>query len=222
MQRLVEAEGKAALLFTTITERQLLRPGVTEQQVSDEIFDLASELFGVTRHWHRRIVRSGSNTTESYKAHPPDRTLEDNDITFLDLGPIFEEWEADFGRTYVLGNDPLKCQLRDDLEPSWWEAKAHFDAHPDITGAQLFDVVVDIARREGWQLGADMAGHPVGEFPHDGLKPNTPVRRIWPADTGPMRGRDSQGRKLHWILELHFVNREREIGGFYEQLLTRG
>ena len=34
--------------------------------------------------------------------------LTDDDILFLDLGPIFAEWEADFGRTYVLGDDPVK------------------------------------------------------------------------------------------------------------------
>jgi hypothetical protein len=33
---------------------------------------------------------------------------------------------------------------------------------------------------------------------------------------------DASGRKRHWILEIHFVDRAREIGGFYEELLTIG
>jgi Xaa-Pro dipeptidase len=29
----------------------------------------------------------------------------DDDIVFCDFGPVSEEWEADFGRTFVLGSD---------------------------------------------------------------------------------------------------------------------
>ena len=32
-----------------------------------------------------------------------------------DFGPIFEEFEADLGRTYVLGADPVKHRLAADL-----------------------------------------------------------------------------------------------------------
>ncbi len=36
----------------------------------------------------------------------------------------------------------------------------------------------------------------------------------------PMRSPDGDGRLRHWILEIHFVDGEQEIGGFYEELLT--
>jgi len=36
----------------------------------------------------------------------------------------------------------------------------------------------------------------------------------------PLREPDSNGRPRHWILEIHFVDRGREIGGFFEELLT--
>jgi hypothetical protein len=35
-----------------------------------------------------------------------------------------------------------------------------------------------------------------------------------------MRSLDERGHKRHWILEIHFVDRARRIGGFYEELLT--
>ena len=35
-----------------------------------------------------------------------------------------------------------------------------------------------------------------------------------------MGRRDSSGRACHWILEVHLVDRERQFGGFFEQLLT--
>jgi hypothetical protein len=34
-----------------------------------------------------------------------------------------------------------------------------------------------------------------------------------------MRRLDPLGRRCHWILEVHLVDRERAIGGFFEQLL---
>jgi anthranilate/para-aminobenzoate synthase component II len=36
----------------------------------------------------------------------------------------------------------------------------------------------------------------------------------------PMRRKDPSGRLAHWILEIHLVDRARQIGGFYEQLLS--
>jgi hypothetical protein len=37
-----------------------------------------------------------------------------------------------------------------------------------------------------------------------------------------MRGLDAEGQERHWIFEIHFVIRARQIGGFYEELLTLG
>jgi hypothetical protein len=37
-----------------------------------------------------------------------------------------------------------------------------------------------------------------------------------------MRTLDASGGQRHWILEIHFVDRAQQIGGFYEELLTIG
>lgn len=47
-------------------------------------------------------------------------------MLFLDLGPVFEEWDADFGRTYVVGNDPLKLKLCRDIEDGFAKGKQYF------------------------------------------------------------------------------------------------
>ena len=31
---------------------------------------------------------------------------------------------------------------------------------------------------------------------------------------------DKNGNERDWILEIHFIDKEKEIGGFFEQLLT--
>src|ERR1700677_4673707 len=147
-ERLVDAQDKAAQLFEEIERRDMIRAGVGEQELSDEIRDLAAEMFGVTRHWHRRIVRAGENTLQPFRERPPDRVIADDDIVFCDLGPIFEEWEADFGRTFVLSDDPDKMAVRDALPRVWRAGRDYFERHPDVTGAELFDYVVGVARVE--------------------------------------------------------------------------
>src|SRR5580765_2959519 len=114
--KLVEAEHIAKQLFKAIEERQLIKPGKSESQLNEEVFKLAEELFGIQKYWHKRIVRSGVNTLVPYDENPPDLIIQEDDILFLDFGPILEEWEADFGRTYVIGNDPDKHKLKKDIE----------------------------------------------------------------------------------------------------------
>jgi hypothetical protein len=37
-----------------------------------------------------------------------------------------------------------------------------------------------------------------------------------------LRERDANGAPRHWILEIHFIDRARLFGGFFEELLTIG
>jgi Xaa-Pro aminopeptidase len=219
-EALVAAEGKAQVLFHEVTRRGLIAAGERESQVSDRVRDLGAELFGTRRHWHKRIVRSGPNTLQPYRENPPDRVIEADDIVFLDFGPIFSEWEADFGRTYVLGDDPVKYRLRDDLPRIWAAGRAHFEAEPGITGAQLYEHVVGLAAAAGWEFGGPHSGHLVGEFPHEAVDGDRIDSYIAPGNPHPMRRTDRAGRQCHWILEVHLVDWERRIGGFFEQLLT--
>ena len=82
---------------------------------------IAKEDFGVENHWGKKIVRTGINTLHPYLADPPDLFIQDGDILFFDFHPIFEGWETDLGRTYVLGNDPLKQKIKNDIEAAWDE-----------------------------------------------------------------------------------------------------
>jgi Xaa-Pro dipeptidase len=185
VERLLDAQDKAAQLFDEIERRAMIRPGVGEQALSDEIRDLAADMFGVTRHWHRRIVRAGENTLQPFKEHPPDRVIAEDDIVFCDFGPIFEQWEADFGRTFVLGDDPAKLRLRDSLPVVFDAGRAYFEANPQITGAELFGYVVGQAEAAGWAFGGPHSGHLVGEFPHEKIAGDKIGSYIAPAVTSP-------------------------------------
>jgi len=156
---------------------------------------------------------------QPFRERPPDRVIADDDIVYLDLGPIFEEWEADFGRTFVLSDDPDKKALRDALPRVWQAGRDYFDGHPGVTGAELFDFVVGVTHAEGFEFGSSIAGHLVGEFPHKKIAGTGVEWYIMPGSDKPMRRTDPSGRICHWILEIHLLSRGRRFGGFYEQLL---
>src|SRR5688500_3764631 len=105
------AQARGVALFHAVEARGVVRPGLLESEASDAVHDLAAEAFGVTEHWHKRIIRSGPNTLEPYREDPPDRAIDADDIVFADFGPVFTGWEADVGRTWVLGDDPVKHRL---------------------------------------------------------------------------------------------------------------
>lgn len=104
LHNLIEAERKAEVLFDEIEKRGLVQVGKSEKQLNTEVFELAFELFGIKKYWHKRIVRAGKNTLLPYRENPPDLILKKDDILFFDFGPVFEDWEADVGKTYVLKN----------------------------------------------------------------------------------------------------------------------
>src|SRR5271168_1251025 len=143
---LLEAQKKADELFTAVESRGVIRPHVLESRINQDIYDLAGSMFGVSTYWHKRIVRAGTNTLAPYDENPPDLTVAEDDILFLDLGPVFEEWEADFGRTFVVGSDPVKLKLRDDTRKAFIQGKKYFQEHADITAVDLYRHAQKLAR----------------------------------------------------------------------------
>src|SRR6201985_2803876 len=204
-ERLLDAQDKAAELFAEIETRGTIRPGVTEVQASDEIRDLAADRFGVDRHWHKRVRPARPTTLQPYRKNPPNREIAADDIAFADFGPIFEAWEADFGRTFVLGEDPVKLSLRDSLPVVWAAGREYFETHPDVTAQELYAHVTLLAEQAGWQFGGSIAGHLVGQFPHEKIAGEDIESYIAPGSDKPMRRTDRYGQACHLILVVHLV-----------------
>jgi Xaa-Pro aminopeptidase len=217
---LIKAEKKAELLFKEIERRDILIPGNSEEKINSMIFDLAFEMFGIKHYWHKRIVRCGENTLYPYNEDPINLTLKDDEILFLDFGPIFEKWEADFGRTYVIGHDPYKIKLRSDIEKAWHEGSEYFKSKSKISGAELYSFSQDLAIKYGWDFGGEIAGHIIGQYPHEKLDKEDKSNYIHPENQTDMYGLNKKGEKKNWILEMHFVDRQKKIGGFFEQLMA--
>ncbi|KAM6508297.1 hypothetical protein FALCPG4_018171 [Fusarium falciforme] len=191
---LLGAQSKALQMFDEI-ERDHIRPGVNAKTLNNELYQLDN---------------------------PPDRAIEEDGILVIDLGLVVESWEADFGRTYVHGNDPHKIRIRDALEPIWNKVRGLFLEDPDMTGEELHDIAVRAAEEDGWSFGADLAGHLIGSFPHERIPRDKTTLDILKGSSVPMGTLGKDGEKRHWILEIHLRDLKRGLAGFYEQLLTVG
>ena len=217
---LLDAQRKAGDLFAAVVDLGVIAPGKLESELSADIYALAQDRFGVRRHWHKRIARAGPKRMLTYHDEPRDRRIEDDDIVYLDFGPVFEAWEADFGRTYALGADPAKHKLVADIEAAFHRGKMYFQEHVDLTCGELYDYVVGLARAAGWEFGNSSAGHLIGHFPHETAPGEPKPLSIRHGNELRLRDPDAGGRQRHWILEIHFIDRARQIGGFFEELLT--
>jgi Xaa-Pro aminopeptidase len=220
LRELEIAESLALELLELSVEHGLLSPGQTELTASDGIRNLAEQQFGITHFWHKRIVRSGENTLHPYQVNPPVRTFDTDDILFIDFGPVLKKWEADVGRTYVIGDNPLKCLLRDDTEKIWTLGRDFALTNSNISGGELYSFMKEQAELHGYFLGDQRhVGHLIGEFPHERIENDAAISYLTPSNTQPLNRRDLNGNQWHWILECHLVSPTLGVGGFFEQLL---
>jgi Xaa-Pro dipeptidase len=219
-ESLLAAQNGAAALFAEVVDSGMIQAGKLESELTAEIHSLAHSRFGVRRHWHKRIARAGPNTLLTYYDEAEDRRIADDDIVYLDFGPVFDEWEADFGRTYALGSDPLKHRLVSDIASAFQRGKDLYRCTPNLSCGQLYDFVAGLAAPSGWEFGAPTAGHLIGHFPHERPTQNPKRFSICHGNDVSLREPDDNGALRHWILEIHFIDRARQIGGFFEELLT--
>ena len=221
LESLIIAEKKAAFLFKEIEIRQLIQPGKTERELNNDVYQLAYELFGIKKYWHKRIVRSGKNTLLAYAENPENLELMNDDILFFDFGPVFDDWEADFGRTFVIGNDPNKLKLKRDVELAWQEGKEFFDKYKEsLTGAEYYSYTLKLAEKYGWQFGNEHCGHLIGNFPHELIVGEEKINYIHPENNQLMESKDKNGNGRFWIYEIHFIDPVSQIGSFFEQLVS--
>ena len=219
-ERLIHAQDVSIQLFKAIEEKKLITPGKTESQLNEEVCSLALKEFGIRQHWHKKIVRAGKSTLSIYHEDPPDRRIDEDDIVFIDLGPVVKGYEADIGRTYVVGNDPRKLKLKNDVEAAWYEIQAWYQDQKTLKASALFQYAVKKAKDYGWVFGGAIAGHIVGKYPHEQpLDPQSLELDIHPDNPNDIFLRDEDGNERHWILELQFIDIDNGIGGYFEQIL---
>ncbi len=163
-------------------------------------------------------MRAGPNTVCIFSDDPPVHRIAADDLVYLDLGPVIEDWEAISAGLTRSATIRARRALAADLPRLFDIVAAHYHASPDITCEQLYAYAQQTAEQAGWQFGGEIAGHTIqGKFPH------APVPRagrlIAAGNASRMRDPDAAGNERHWILEIHLVDKARTFGGFYERLL---
>jgi len=145
-EKLLNAQYISIQLFKAIESHNLIVGGKSEEQLNADVCDLALNGFGIEKHWHKKIVRSGKNTLAIYPDNPPNRVIDKNDILFIDLGPIVQDYEADIGRTYVLGNEPRKLKLKRDVETAWYDIQEWYQQQTTLKASELFQYAVEMQK----------------------------------------------------------------------------
>lgn len=184
-----------------------IRPGMRESE-AHEIGETVLAELGMELSWHPLLVRFGQNTLKIFSDRTSGETvLGQDDIFFIDMGPVFHGHEGDAGATFTVGNDPemRACavavkELFDRVRTIW--------ADGNVRGGALYARAAEEARAMGWVLNLDIRGHRVGDYPHSVHK------------GGSLGDFDAMPAPGLWILEVQIRHPTRPFGAFHEDLLA--
>ncbi len=180
-------------------------PGMNEQQCIEILNRELSEA-QIEKFWHPTKFRVNNNTTKSFRDASEDLVLKESDLFFVDIGPVFYNHEADYGETFVIGNDPKLINLRDATKKVF-EATQKAWKENRLTGQALYEFAVKEALKYDLILNTNMYGHRLGDFPH---------ALYFKGKLGTLNF--SPAPHL-WILEIHLLDESIGRGAFFEDLL---
>lgn len=203
-ERLLAVRDKTRAAIKTIAAA--VKPGMVEEDAVEMARDiLAAE--GMVRGWHDVYVRFGSNTTKTFgAASDPGVVLGEDDIFFIDIGPVWKDWEGDGGDSFVTGTDPDKQRCADDARAIFHEVRGKW-RDEGTTGRALYAYAMACAEARGWVLNMDLSGHRLADFPHAAIH------------EGPLAEVDFTPSRLLWVLEIHIRHPSAAYGAFFEDLL---
>jgi Xaa-Pro aminopeptidase len=185
---------------------QQIMPGMSEERAKEIARETLSAL-GMRRGWHHIIVRCGANTTKDFMARSePGVVLQDDDIFFVDIGPVYGDFEGDAGDTFVFGNNPLHHKAKRDVREIWEIVRAKWLGE-QVSGIELYEFATKTAEEFGWKLNLDLSGHRLSDYPHSAHY------------DGPLAEVAFTPNPNLWVLEIAIAHPDGTFGAFYEDLL---
>ena len=160
---MLEARRRTREVIQTIAS--LIKPGMLEETALECARQVLKDA-QMVRGWHGIHVRFGSNTLKRF-AEPsePGVALQENDIFFIDIGPVWQKWEGDGGETFAVGNDPQMHRAVRDVREVFERVREKWLAD-NVSGQDLYQYAAAQARSLGWELNLQMSGHRLSDFPH--------------------------------------------------------
>ncbi len=182
------------------------KPGMVEEDAVQMARDLLAE-GDMIRGWHDVYVRFGTNTLKTFGAESdPGIVLKDNDIFFIDIGPVWGDIEGDGGDTFVAGSDAGMEQCATDAKKLFHVVRKKWEG-TGMSGKALYEYAIEEAKSMGWELNMDLSGHRISDFPHEAVY------------AGPMADVEFKPSPLIWVLEIHIRHPEGLYGAFFEDML---
>jgi methionyl aminopeptidase len=206
IEKLLDARRRTNEAVLRIAEK--IKPDMLEEDAR-RVGEETLEQLGSTQRWHKTLVRFGRNTTKNYvDPSEPNVRLGDNDIFFVDIGPIWGDTEGDGGGTFVVGQqadlDMQRCTV--DVTRIFETVRRQWLA-TQITGKELYDFAVKAADDLGWILNLGLTGHRLSDYPH---------KAHYAGTLGAITVHPSPNL---WILEIQIRHPSKPFGGFFEDLL---
>jgi methionyl aminopeptidase len=187
-----------------IAER--VEPGMTERASRKIALNTLSSM-GLRRGWHPALVRFGENTTKDFLDRSNlDITLGEDDIYFVDIGPIFGDTEGDAGDTFVVGGNSEHHRIKRDVHEIWNLTRADWFTL-GLTGRALYDTAQRYSEEREWKLNFELTGHRLSDYPHKAHY------------AGSMSEVDIVPSPDLWVLEIHIAHPDGTFGAFYEDTL---
>ena len=204
VEKMLETRVKAQQAVSRIAAQ--VQVGMLEEDANKMVVATLREM-GATKAFHKPYIRFGSNTTKTFGADSdPGIRLGDDDIFFIDVGPVWEEYEGDAGDTFVTGSNPelKRCavdarRIFNAVAQKWQTERA--------TGSELYHHAVQMANDLGWVLNLDLGGHRLGDY--------SSAEHY----EGPLSEISFHPSSNLWMVEIHIRHPEQQFGAFYEDLL---
>lgn len=183
----------------------MIRPGMVEED-AHILYKSLCEKHGVLKNWHPAKLRFGPNTLKTFKEISDPYTLQAEDIFYVDIGPVVDGHEADYGETFVLGSNYEHKQIMQSSVKLFNEVRDHW-METKIKGPELYEWASLRAKELGYHLNMGSDGHRIGDFPHHVFF------------KGAIIECDEELLPNAWILEIQLDHPKLKFGAFFEDIL---
>jgi len=183
----------------------LIMSGMTEEQAHEQYKKICQH-HNIEKNWHPAKIRFGPNTLKSFKDSSDPYVLQDHDIFYIDIGPVIDGHEADYGETFVLGSDFEHRHIADCSQKLFKEVSQQWKKNA-LKGPELYSWAKQRANEMGYRLNMGSDGHRIGDFPHHLFFKGAII--------------DCQEELLPnaWILEVQLDHPKLKFGAFFEDIL---
>ena len=182
-----------------------IRPGMVEED-AHELYKKICAKHTVDKNWHPAKLRFGPNTLKIFREPSDPHTLQEEDLFFIDIGPVIDGHEADYGETFTIGSNYEYKKIAE-ASKKIFEDVSDFWKNNMTRGPELYTWASNRAKEYGYVLNMGSDGHRLSDFPHHIFF------------KGAIIECEEKLLPNAWILEIQLDHSNLKFGAFYEDIL---